>query len=69
MKKYIISDPKILGGTPIIAGTRIPAKRILYLFRDGYTIEAIHEDYPQLSIEVINKVIEEIIQNLEICRA
>ncbi|HCM82767.1 MAG: hypothetical protein UV63_C0063G0008 [Microgenomates group bacterium GW2011_GWC1_43_11] len=69
MKKYIISDPNILGGTPIIAGTRIPAKRILYLFRDGYTIEAIHEDYPQLSVEVIDKVIDEIIQNLEACRA
>ena len=69
MKKYIISDPNILGGTPIIAGTRIPAKRILYLFRDGYTIEAIHEDYPQLSVEVIDKVIDEIVQNLEACRA
>ena len=69
MHKYIISDPNILGGTPIVAGTRIPAKRILYLFRDGYTIEAIHEDYPQLSVEVINKVIDEIVQNLEACRA
>ena len=69
MSKYIISDPKILGGTPIIAGTRIPAKRILYLFRDGYTIEAIHEDYPQLSKGIINKVIEVIVDNLEVCRA
>lgn len=69
MSKYIVSNPNILGGVPIIAGTRIPAKRILYLFRDGYTIEAIHEEYPQLSVEMIDKVIDEIIQNLDACRA
>ena len=69
MSKYIVSDPKIMGGVPVVAGTRIPAKRILYLFRDGYTIEAIHEDYPQLSVELISKVIDEIVQNLEANRA
>lgn len=69
MSKYIVSNPNILGGVPIIAGTRIPAKRILYLFRDGYTMEAIHEEYPQLSVELIDKVIDEIIQNLDASRA
>ncbi|KKW09753.1 MAG: hypothetical protein UY49_C0039G0009 [Microgenomates group bacterium GW2011_GWC1_49_7] len=69
MSKYIVSNPNILGGVPIIAGTRIPAKQILYLFRDGYTIEAIHEEYPQLSVEIIDKVIDEIVQNLDANRA
>lgn len=69
MSKYIISNSKILGGVPVVSGTRIPASRILYLFRDGYTVEAIHEDYPQLSIKLIHNVIEEIIDNLEAYRA
>lgn len=69
MSKYIVSNPNILGGVPIIVGTRIPAKRILYLFRDGYTIDAIHEEYPQLSVQIINKVIDEIIQNIDAYRA
>ncbi len=62
MSKYITSDPNILGGTPVIADTRIPIKRIIYLFGDGYTVEAIHEEYPHVSIEKINGVINEIAQ-------
>jgi uncharacterized protein (DUF433 family) len=45
MGKYIISDPDILGGTPIIKDTRVPIGRILFLLKDGYTLEAIHENY------------------------
>ncbi len=65
MSKYIVSNKKILGGTPVVVGTRIPAQRILYLFKDNYTIEAIHAEYPQLSTELIYKVIDEIAQNLK----
>lgn len=65
MSKYITSTPNILGGVPVIAGTRIPVSRIIYLFKDGYTVEAIHEDYPHVSIKVLNGVIEEIVQSLE----
>ena len=38
MRKYIISDPDILGGTPVIKGTRVPIGRILFLLKDGYTL-------------------------------
>lgn len=65
MSKYITSNPTILGGVPVITGTRIPVSRIIYLFKDGYTIEAIHEDYPHVSISKLNGVIEEIVQNLD----
>jgi uncharacterized protein (DUF433 family) len=50
MGKYIISDPDILGGTPVIKGTRVPIGRILFLLKDGYTLEAIHEDYPHIDL-------------------
>ncbi len=53
MKQYITSDPNILGGMPVLAGTRIPVGQILFLLKSGYTIEAIKEEYPQLSLKTI----------------
>lgn len=59
MKNYIMSDPKILGGKPVIAGTRIPVSRILFLLKDGYTVEAIHDDFPYVDIKSLEGVIDE----------
>lgn len=59
MKSYIVSDPEILGGTPVIKGTRVPVSRIIYLLKEGYTIDAIHEDYPHVSNEILEAVIDE----------
>ena len=43
MKKYITSNPDIMGGAPVIAGTRVPIARILYLIKDGLTLEQIQD--------------------------
>lgn len=59
MKKYITSDPQILGGAPVIKGTRIPASRILFLLKDGYTVELIHEQYPHVDTKTISGAIDE----------
>lgn len=63
-KKYISRDPKIMGGTPVIAGTRIPVSRILFLLKDGYTVEAIADDYPHVKSNIIEGAIDEVIQGL-----
>ena len=68
-KNYIVQNPEILGGAPVIAGTRIPISRILYLLKDGYTIEAIAEDYPQVGKKKIEKAVEQAIKNLEVTNA
>jgi len=60
MKSYIVSDTKILGGTPVIRGTRIPVSRIIFLLKEGYTIDAIHQDYPHVSVNVIEAVVDEV---------
>ena len=62
MKKYIITDPNILGGKPVIAGTRIPVDQILLLLKNGFTVEAINDEYPQLDIETISGAVEEAAQ-------
>lgn len=45
----ITYNPKILGGKPIINGTRISVEFILELLASGMTAEEIVKEYPQLS--------------------
>lgn len=58
MKQYITSNLEILGGKPVIKGTRIPVDQILFLLNEDYPIEAIHGLYPHISIETIKGTIE-----------
>ncbi len=62
MTKYITSTPGIIGGKPAIAGTRIPISRIIYLLSQGYSVEAIHGDYPWVKKSALKGVIDEIVQ-------
>ena len=47
----IIIDPKIMGGKPVIKGTRIPVYFILELIANGWTIDDILKEYPHLTRE------------------
>lgn len=60
--KYIVSNPEIMTGKPVIAGTRVPIARILFLLKEGYTIEAIQEEYPHVSLKKIKGAVEELIK-------
>lgn len=67
MKKsyaYITSTPDIMGGNPVIAGTRVPVDVILYRLSEGYTLKDIHTMYRHVSIDTLKKVIREIVQKL-----
>ncbi len=50
-KNRIVVDPKIMGGKPVIKGTRIPVYFILELLSNGWTIDDILREYPHLSRE------------------
>ena len=59
MKSRIVVDPKILGGKPIIAGTRIPVYLVLELLAAGVTEDKILKDYyPSLTKESIRVAIK-----------
>ena len=45
----IESNPKILAGKPVIAGTRISVESILESLGAGETIEQVLEQYPRLT--------------------
>ncbi|RKY04059.1 DUF433 domain-containing protein [Candidatus Poribacteria bacterium] len=54
MKKGLIrSDPSIMMGKPVIAGTRITVELILEKLAAGETIEQILEAHPRLTREAI----------------
>ncbi|MBA7537851.1 hypothetical protein ES705_30121 [subsurface metagenome] len=53
MSDIIESNPAILGGKPIIKGTRIPVALIYELIRLNYSINDILEEYPHLSKNII----------------
>lgn len=65
MKSYLVSDPNILGGKLVIAKTRIPISRILFLLKDGYTIEAIHEEYPYVDIKTLKRAVDEAVEFID----
>lgn len=57
-KERIEINPEILVGKPIIKGTRISVEFILELLANGWEIEQILKNYPQLSKEDILAAIE-----------
>ncbi len=52
-KKLIVSDPKVMMGKPVIAGTRITVEIILEKLSAGETVEQILEAHPRLTRESI----------------
>ena len=49
MEQHIISDPNIMMGKPVVAGTRITVELILEKLSAGETIEQIIKSHPNLT--------------------
>jgi uncharacterized protein (DUF433 family) len=50
-KSRITVDPEVLAGKPVIKGTRMAVEFIVELLANGWTIEEVLENYPQLKRE------------------
>ncbi|PIR80005.1 MAG: antitoxin [Candidatus Levybacteria bacterium CG10_big_fil_rev_8_21_14_0_10_35_13] len=50
MPTIIETKPNILGGMPVLKGTRIPIARVVALFVQGYKVKDFKRDYPYLTI-------------------
>jgi uncharacterized protein (DUF433 family) len=52
-KRIIVSDPKVMMGKPVIAGTRITVELILEKLAAGETIEQILDAHSRLTREAV----------------
>lgn len=48
MKGLINIDPEILGGTPVIHGTRVPVKNLFDYLETGESLETFLSDFPSV---------------------
>jgi uncharacterized protein (DUF433 family) len=51
--RYIVSSSGILGGEPVIEGSRTPVRAVVELWRGGTPVEEIALDLPHLTLSQI----------------
>lgn len=49
MPQIIQTNPEVLGGQPVIKGTRIPVARIMALVGMNYKLSDLKKEFPQLT--------------------
>jgi uncharacterized protein (DUF433 family) len=49
--RYVERNPAVMGGEPVITGTRVPVRTIASLIEMGETHEVLREDYPHVPEE------------------
>ena len=55
----ISSSPDVLGGTPVFAGTRVPAQTLIEYLEGGETIDDFLQGFPTVSREQVITFLEE----------
>ena len=55
----IVSDPEILSGTPVFAGTRVPVKNLTDCLEAGDTIDRFLDSYPSVTREQVIGFLED----------
>jgi uncharacterized protein (DUF433 family) len=59
MSSVINRNPKILGGTPVFSGTRVPVEALFDHLRAGYTIVYFLEQFPSVQREQVEALLDE----------
>lgn len=58
MNGFIVVDPKICSGKPVLRGTRIMVKNILGMVAGGYSVDRVLDAYPELNREMVQAALE-----------
>ena len=58
MNPPISSDPNVLGGTPVFAGTRVPVQTLLDYLEAGESIDDFLEGFPSVTREQVISFLE-----------
>jgi uncharacterized protein (DUF433 family) len=55
--QYIVRDPHICGGAPVVRGTRVTLRTLLASLAEGATPEEIRRDFPTVTADAMRAVI------------
>jgi len=55
----IVKNPKILSGTPVFRGTRVPLQLLFDSLERGHTLEQFLQGYPTVSREMVIAALQE----------
>lgn len=58
LKGTVRSDPEVLGGTPVFAGTRVPLQNFIDALSGGESVDEFLEGFPTVRREQALAVIE-----------
>jgi uncharacterized protein (DUF433 family) len=56
-EQYIVRDPKICGGEPVVKGTRVTVRTVLASLAEGASVDEILADFPTLTERDVRAVI------------
>lgn len=65
MNKLITTNPKILGGKPIIAGTRMSVESVLELLASDMEVGEILKEFPFLTKKQVQAAIQFAVERVE----
>ena len=63
-KSVIVTDPQIMGGTPVFRGTRVPVQTLLDYLEAGDTITEFLKGFPTVTAAQVIAVLEEMKESL-----
>jgi uncharacterized protein (DUF433 family) len=55
---YITQNPKLMGGTPCFAGTRVPVKSLFDYLEAGYSLDEFLIQFPTVTHDMAVNVLE-----------
>jgi len=58
LNSLITTDPEILGGTPVFAGTRVPVESLFKYLEENYTLDEFLECFPTVTRAMAVEVLE-----------
>lgn len=66
---HVRVDPNVLGGSPYVAGSRVPVRRIAAFYRSGVSVERICRRFAQLAPAKVFDALAFALDNPEIIAA
>ena len=59
MESVVSCNPKVLGGTPVFAGTRVPVESLFDCLKHGRTIDYFLEQFPTVERSQVERLLDE----------